>query len=886
MLQFFKEAAKVIEEAVDHLIEPLPGSTAANKKRAIQLHHEGAKLLKAGQREEALRVNTEAVELIRGLLSSSGNDLLGSSDAKTLREVLVKTLRNTGLALSQAGTHEASLRLYSEAVEAARTLPPSHLSSSNTDELCAALRGTAKALRALGRLEEASQADQETIRVWRNLAAKDPGAVEHLAGALNDWGVALSQEHRANDAIPPGEEAVRLYRKLAESQSSPVTVNNLAVALSTLGAHFTAVGRFEEALALGQEVLDLLRKSGAPAEVARALHIISSRFRDVARNDEALQAIQEAVDLRRGLAKTDPAMTPFVASSLDLLAINLSERPGRVEEALQIYDESVQLRRQEVARDPSTDNLKALGSAFLMVAQEAVALFDGLVDTNSSVMRELAMALEQLALELAGAGRHDNAINTAQRATQLFRILAEKSDPVATTDLTFSLYYLSIFLRAANRPEDALRIEAEADTLRQMIPEETNLVIALDFSLALNDLVSDLLSFDACEELGTLRYAEDLARISRRLAQTEASVQLGLPTVLGILKLHYTKLRRYEDALIVAEELVGIRRSQAVDEGKDSARFLDFALLGLVETLHGLGRYDEALGVVEEKVRLCRDMASGDKELANALDHLASELHRLDGREEEAILAGREAIALQRTLPLNDPVDSLILAQGLENLGVHLRIPGHYEESLSIAQESVDLFRKTLAANPDLGSLRHRAPKNLFTRWFAHALENLAYSLSTVGRAEDVVQAASESIDLYRTCVDGGHFGKLELKAGLATVLSSQAVFLRTVDRQEEAGFVESEAAHIFGGLTAVDAGITARSLRGLARDLRSAGRREEALRAQEEVVRLYGTVTPTRPALIQLRVDALRQLGKDLRVLGREEEAVRVEHEISDLEG
>ncbi|KAJ7613385.1 hypothetical protein FB45DRAFT_759052, partial [Roridomyces roridus] len=507
-----------------------------------------------------------------------------------------------------------------------------------TDELCAALRGTAKALRALGRLEEASQADQETIRVWRNLAAKDPGAVEHLAGALNDWGVALSQEHRANDAIPPGEEAVRLYRKLAETQCW--------ICFASL-----------------------------------VLHIISSRFRDVARNDKALQAIQEAVDLRRGLAKTDPAMTPFLASSLDLLAINLSERPGRVEEALQVYDESVQLRRQEVARNLSTDNLKALRSAFLMygkllkrpgrytealrVAQEAVALFDGLVDANSSVMRELAMALEQLALELAGAGRHDDAIYTAQRATQLFRILAEKSEP------------------------------------------------------------------------------------------------------------------------------------------------------------------------------------HGNKELANALDHLASELHRLDGREEEAILAGKEAIALRRTLPPTDSVDSLILAQCLENLGVHLRIPRHYEESLSVAQESVDLFRKTIAANPDFGSLRLRSPENLLTRWFAHALENLAYSLSAVGRAEDAVQAASESIDLYRTC-----------------------------------------AAHIFAGLTTVDAGITARSLRGLARDLRSVGWQEEALRAQEEVVRLYGTVTPTRPALIQLRVDALRQLGKDLRVFGREEEAVRVEGEISGLEG
>ncbi|KAJ7611180.1 hypothetical protein FB45DRAFT_941228 [Roridomyces roridus] len=888
MFRLFKDAAKAIEEAVDQLIEPTPGANTTKQKRAIDLHHEGVKLSKAGKREEALRVNAQAVELIRGLLSSS-NDLLSTSDATNLRMVLVKTLRNMGLALAQAGVHEDSIKLYREAADVARTLPPS------TDELSAALRGMAKALRALGRLEEADKADQKAIRVWRNLAAKepsDPDALEHLAGALNDWGVALGQEHRAKDAIPPAEEAVQLFRQLAETSPSPETVDRLAVALNSLGGHLTAVGRFDEALTRGQEVLDLRRSAGAPAQLASALHNISSLYWDVGRNGNALQAIQEAVDVRRELVTTDPTMTPSLASSLDVLAINLSEMPGRVDDALRVYDEAVQLRRQEAARDASTANLKALGSALLtygkllkrpgryadalVVGGEAVTLFDGFVEAHPDVTRELATALEQHALELAGAGKQEDAITAAQRATELFRTLAESdaSDPVATTDLTFSLYYLGIFLRGANRPEDALRIEEEADSLRRTIPDETDLVVALDLSLALNDLVTDLMSFDAYEELGTLRL--------------EASVRQGLPNVLAALRVHYTKVRRYEDALGVAEELVGIRRSQMGVGGNSQveAKLLDVALLGLEESLRALGRHDEALSVVEEKVALCRETDPGSAELANSLDHLASELHRLDGREEEAVKAGRDALALRRALPPTDSIGSLILAQGLENLGVHLRMPGHYEESLSLAQESVDLFRTIVASNPNLGDLRLRSPRNLLTTWFAHALENLAYSLIAVGRAEDAVHAASESIELYHSCVGAGDFGKLELKAGLATVLSAHAIFLKTVDRLEEAGFAESEATHIFAGLTKVDAEITARSLRGLARDLRSVGRREEAMRVQEEVVGLYRTVTETRPGLMRLRVEALRQLGKDLRGLAREEEAVRVDEEIAGLGG
>jgi tetratricopeptide (TPR) repeat protein len=210
-----------------------------------------------------------------------------------------------------------------------------------------------------------------------------------------------------------------------------------------------------------------------------------------------------------------------------------------------------------------------------------------------------------------------------------------------------------------------------------------------------------------------------------------------------------------------------------------------------------------------------------------------------------------------------------------------LRALGRHKESLSRAQEAVDLQCRLIATDPDLSSFLVRSPKNVIMGRFAHALENLAFSLSAVGNAEDAVRAASESVDVYRTLPDR----TAGLEAGLANSLCSLAAFLRAVNRHEDASRADKEGADIYHNLAKTDAELTARSFRASARDLRSVGLHEDALRAEGQSAHLYRTVTQTRPALLTLRIKSLQSLAEDLRVLGRAEDAVRTDAELADVE-
>ena len=115
-------------------------------------------------------------------------------------------------------------------------------------------------------------------------------------------------------------------------------MNNLAKFLSE-------VGRSGEALEVAQEAVDLYRElaQASPAaytpDLARSLNNLAKFLSEVGRSGEALEVAQEAVDLYRELAQASPAAyTPDLAASLNNLATILSEE-GQYEEALNVFTE-------------------------------------------------------------------------------------------------------------------------------------------------------------------------------------------------------------------------------------------------------------------------------------------------------------------------------------------------------------------------------------------------------------------------------------------------------------------------------------------------------------------------------------------------------------------
>jgi tetratricopeptide (TPR) repeat protein len=88
-------------------------------------------------------------------------------------------------------------------------------------------------LSEMGRREEALQATQEAVDLYRRLAAQHPDAfLPNLAASLNNLGNRLSELGRREEALQATQEAVDLYRRLA-AQHPDAFLPYLAMSLNT-----------------------------------------------------------------------------------------------------------------------------------------------------------------------------------------------------------------------------------------------------------------------------------------------------------------------------------------------------------------------------------------------------------------------------------------------------------------------------------------------------------------------------------------------------------------------------------------------------------------------------------------------------------------------------
>ncbi|MFI6153034.1 tetratricopeptide repeat protein, partial [Kitasatospora sp. NPDC051170] len=156
----------------------------------------------------------------------------------------------------------------------------------------------------------------------------------------------LSGVGRREEAVAPAEEAVRLRRGLAQTNSAAY-LPDLAAALSNVANHLSGVGRREEAVAPAEEAADIYRglaQANSAAylpDLAGALNNLAIRLSGVGRREEALAPAEEAADIYRGLAQANSAAyLPDLASALSNLANHLSEA-GRCQEALQHFEEII-----------------------------------------------------------------------------------------------------------------------------------------------------------------------------------------------------------------------------------------------------------------------------------------------------------------------------------------------------------------------------------------------------------------------------------------------------------------------------------------------------------------------------------------------------------------
>ena len=409
---------------------------------------------------------------------------------------------------------------------------------SHKSELAAALNNCGLQLSAVGRREDALAAAQEAVDLYRALAQTRPDAFRpDLAGSLTNLVKMLSDLGRREDALAAAQEAVDLYRALAQTRPDAFRPD-LAMSLNNLGAMLSDLGRREDALAAAQEAVDLYRALAQARpdafrpNLAMSLNNLGAMLSDLGRREDALAAAQEAVDLYRALAQVRPdAFRPDLAMSLNNLGAMLSNL-GRREDAL-------------------------------TAAQEAVAVYRALAQVRPDAFRpDLAMSLTNLGNRLSNLGRREDALAAAQEAVDLYRALAQVRPDAFRPDLAMSLTNLGNRLSVLGRREDALAAAQEAVDLYRALAQARPDAFRPNLAASLTNLGNRLSDLGRRED--ALAAAQEAVDLYRALAQARpGAFRPDLAMSLTNLGNRLSNLGRREHALAAAQEAVDLYRALA-----------------------------------------------------------------------------------------------------------------------------------------------------------------------------------------------------------------------------------------------------------------------------------------------------------------------------------
>lgn len=274
-------------------------------------------------------------------------------------------------------------------------------SLSSTEKISKAddLINRLETVRGLGKQQEALDAVQTAVSLYRELELDQPGKFNaDLAKSLFKLDRCFNALNRQKEALLMIQEAVMRYRQPAAED--PEFNRYLAKSLKNLSLRLSAAEQPEAALKAIRESVALRREIARDQSVnsnsrlANSLSELSHCLRDLGRHDEALFAVQEAVSRRLDLAKDLPAIyNPDLARSLFDLDLCLA-----------ILD------RQKEA---------------LVVVQEVVFLYRQLAgDRPQQFNPELAQSLGNLSIRLSDLGQPEAALTAARESIALVRFLA------------------------------------------------------------------------------------------------------------------------------------------------------------------------------------------------------------------------------------------------------------------------------------------------------------------------------------------------------------------------------------------------------------------------------------------------------------------------------
>ncbi|MEV4115543.1 tetratricopeptide repeat protein [Nonomuraea sp. NPDC049695] len=254
----------------------------------------------------------------------------------------------------------------------------------------------------------------------------------------------------------------------------------------------------------------------------------------------------------------------------------------------------------------------------------------------------------------------------------------------------------------------------------------------------------------------------------------------------------------YALARLAYLEAIDVYRADGIEATDDFLNDYRRTLGSLSSVLEELRRYEEVLPIKQEEQAVSLRLAvadASDLDLANdARTRSIGILARL-GRHGEALDSAAEAVRDIRQQPDNKPgrPQGYELAYALALYADCLTSVGRFDEAVDAATEAESIWRRYNDASDE--------PDWLITSRLDEALGRLGGAFAEVGRYEEAHAAFVERVEMCRRSVDGDDdfFGL----RNLAITLNNGAIALRRTGRHREAVAAAEEAVRLDRALAA-----------------------------------------------------------------------------------
>ncbi|TFK18295.1 TPR-like protein [Coprinopsis marcescibilis] len=579
--------------------------------------------------EEAIELGQEAVRLWRRLMVK---------DPARFGSGLSYSLWKLAWDVNECGKPVDAIRFAEESVQVCRSLVKKD--ATREPDLAEALQELADFLSFSERWPEAIEAGREAIDIERRLASDNPDKFnQSLAVALRRLAENHSLWGQNNDtSVALAGEAVQILRVCVDKD--PACEADLAQSLQNLSESLLEAGRPEEAVKPGQEAVKrrrLLASSDEEEEeeehqLAEALQSLANVLNTCDRAGDAIPVVMEEIKLRRALLAKDSTgdidLELDLAEALDNLSEYLSNEE-RWAEAVKTQREAVEIQRRLVLIDKEKYQ-EGLASVLLNLAsyiddndhtseaispvEESVQIYRTMVASDTSMESGLADALHDNAQYLCNTGNSEDAMPIIMEAVDLQRRLASEDPDVLGDGLSQCLQLYAACLSDCSRCEDAAIVSSEWVKIQRQLVEKDPEEHTESLAESLCEYTKTLLLCPGKEEQA-LEVAQEAESVYRQLAKEDpADFSEDHASSLESLARCLNASKRHEEALSAAQKALEVQRK--FEKRKANGRFSDDVSGGLHGT-HGktlifLGREAEALVPIKKAISAHRRLVKED----------------------------------------------------------------------------------------------------------------------------------------------------------------------------------------------------------------------------------------------------------------------------------